>query len=312
VGNVGSVAQQATTRATLAALPGIRAVGIKSGTGFAGDANATGFAGEPFLGDVSFGTITKGRAPVARTEIALGRQTMAKLHTRVGQQVVVPNPNDPSQQFTFDVVGQVVINDAIGARPGDGALVTNETFDAISPGALSQTYAVWIDPGVDRAATVAALKKAFSTTYIEHSASRRILNLGLVSKQPLLLAAIVGVLAGAALIHALVTSVRRGRRQIGILKTIGFTRGQVVGSVAWHATVLAVTALIIGVPLGVIIGRRVWSTIVDHIGLVSAPAVSIPAIGAVVVLVLVVANLAALGPGIVAARTRTATALRTE
>ena len=43
------------------------------------------------------------------------------------------------------------INDSLGAAPGEGALVTNETFDASGTGGLSQTYAVWIDPGVDRA-----------------------------------------------------------------------------------------------------------------------------------------------------------------
>jgi hypothetical protein len=56
----------------------------------------------------------------------------------------------------------------------------------------------------------------------------------------------------------------------------------------------------------------VWTSIVDGIGLVSAPVVSIPAIAAVAGLVLLVANVAALGPGIAAARTRPATALRTE
>jgi len=127
-----------------------------------------------------------------------------------------------------------------------------------------------------------------------------------------MLAVIIGLLAGAAMIHELVSSVRSGRRQIGVLKTLGFTRRQVIGTVAWHASMLAGAALLVGVPLGVVIGRRVWTAIVDNLGLVSAPVVSIPAIGVVVMLVLVVANLAALGPGIVAARTRPATALRTE
>jgi putative ABC transport system permease protein len=206
----------------------------------------------------------------------------------------------------------VVVNDSLGARPGVGGLVSNEAFDAMAPGSTGQTYAVWIDPGVDRAATLAALEKAFPTTYIEHSAPRQVANLGLVSHQPAWLALIIGLLAGAALIHALVTSVRRGRRQLGILKTLGFTRGQVVRTVGWHASALAIAALIVGVPLGVITARVMWTRIVDNIGLVSAPVVSIPAIAAVAVLVLAVANLAALGPGLAAARTRPATALRTE
>ncbi len=133
-------------------------------------------------------------------------------------------------------------------------------------GTLSQAYAVWLDSGIDRAATLGALRQAFPTTFIEHAVPRQILNLGLVSGQPILLATIVGVLAGAALVHALVMSVRRGRRQIGFLKTLGFTRRQVVAAVAWHASSIAAVALLIGILLGVVMGRLAWGAIVDDLG----------------------------------------------
>ena len=137
-------------------------------------------------------------------------------------------------------------------------------------------------------------------------------NLGLVSRQPAWLALIIGLLAGAALIHALVTSVRRNRRQIGVLKSIGFTKRQVMSTVAWHASLLTGGAFVVGLPLGVVIGRLCWSAIVDDLGVVSAPVVPFVAILGVAYCVLVVANLAALGPGWAAARIRAATALRTE
>ena len=60
------------------------------------------------------------------------------------------------------------------------------------------------------------------------------------------------------------------------------------------------------------IGRVTWSAIVDNLGVVSSPVVPLGGVIAVALLVLVVANLAALGPGWAAARTRAATALRTE
>ena len=312
VGNVGSDSQQDDTRARIAAIPGIRAVGLMSTMGIEGDPTFTIFAGEPFLGDVDFGTILAGRAPTKPTEIALGRASMRSYGVGIGDKFSVGDPNNPDNVFSLDVVGEVVVNDALASRPGVGGLVTLEAFSSMAPESMTQTYAVWIDPGVDRSATLSALQQAFPTTFIEQSVPTQVSNLGLVSGQPVWLAVIIALLAGAALTHALVTSVRGSRRQIGVLKSIGFTKRQVLSTVAWHASLITGGALLVGVPLGVVLGRLTWSAIVDNLGVVSAPVVPLTAIVGVAVLVLAAANLAALGPGWAAARTRAANALRTE
>ncbi len=312
VGNVGSLSQQADTRARLESIPGIDAVGLLSTQGIQDDPTFTVFAGQPFLGDVDFGTIIAGRAPNKPTEVAFGRTSMRHYGVGIGDTFTVVDPGNPDNTFDFDVVGEVVVNDALASRPGVGALVTPEAFASMAPESQSQTYAVYIHPGADREATLAALGAAFPTTFVTESTPTQVSNLGLVSGQPGWLALIVGLLAGAALIHALVTSVRSNRRQIGVLKSIGFTRRQVMSTVAWHASLLTAAALMIGIPLGVVIGRMTWGAIVDNLGVVSAPVVPFAAIVGVAVIVLVVANLAALGPGWAAARNRAATALRTE
>ena len=107
-------------------------------------------------------------------------------------------------------------------------------------------------------------------------------------------------------------SVTRSRRQIGVLKTLGFTRRQVVSSVGWHATTIAVAALLVGIPLGVILGRLGWTAISGSIGVRAEHSLPAAAIGIVAAVVVVVANVAALLPGAAAARTRTALALRAE
>ena len=312
VGNVGSLSQEADTRARLESIPGIEVVGLLTTQGIQDDPAFTIFAGEPFLGDVDFGTITAGRAPTKPTEVALGRASMRRYDTGIGDTFTVADPGDPDNTFDFDVVGEVVVNDALASRPGVGALVTPEAFVSMAPETRSQTYAVYIDPGTDRDATLDTLRAAFPTTFLTESTPTQVSNLGLVSGQPAWLALIVGLLAGAALIHALVTSVRSNRRQIGVLKSIGFTNRQVMSTVAWHASLLTGAALVVGIPLGVVIGRVTWSAIVDNLGVVSTPVAPLGGVLAVAFLVLVVANLAALGPGWAAARTRAATALRTE
>ena len=65
-----------------------------------------------------------------------------------------------------------------------------------------------------------------------------------------------GAVAGLGL--TLVASVRRRRRDFALLKTLGFTRGQLAGAVAWQSSAIAVIGLVIGVPVGIAAGRWLW------------------------------------------------------
>jgi hypothetical protein len=313
VANVGSRQQEIDARRALEAIPGIDVTGITTMSGISGDPFFSLVAGVPFLGERQLGTIVAGRAPAAPTEVALGRRSMEALDVRIGDEVTFVDPFMPVDDgSTFEVVGEAVINDSIGARPGTGALITADAVRRLDPEARSQTYAVWVHPAVDRDGTLAAVREAFPTTFVEVSVPMQVRNVGLVDRQPLLLALVIGVLAGAALLHALVTSVRASRGQIGVLRALGFTPGQVGGSVAWHATAIAGAGLLVGVPLGIVTGRLLWRMIADDLGLESPTALPVLAVIAVVVLVLVVANLASYVPGRLAATTRPAEALRVE
>ena len=71
------------------------------------------------------------------------------------------------------------------------------------------------------------------------------------------------VFAVGTLAHVLLTGVRRRRRDLALLKTLGFARSQVLGVVAWEASAFAVVALLIGLPLGYfvtgIVFQLAWS-----------------------------------------------------
>ena len=112
--------------------------------------------------------------------------------------------------------------------------------------------------------------------------------------------------------HALVTSVRRRRRDLAVLKTLGFTRGQVAATICWQATTFAVVALAIGVPLGVAAGRWAWQPTADTLGVHSGPMVPLAAMAAAAVGAVLAANLVAALPGRAASRLPPATALRSE
>jgi predicted lysophospholipase L1 biosynthesis ABC-type transport system permease subunit len=83
-------------------------------------------------------------------------------------------------------------------------------------------------------------------------------------------------------------------------------------AVGWHATVVAVVASIVGIPLGVATGRALWSRFADSIHAASAPAVPWWWVGLAAPAAVVVANVVAAVPGRWAARTPPAATLREE
>jgi ABC-type lipoprotein release transport system permease subunit len=122
----------------------------------------------------------------------------------------------------------------------------------------------------------------------------------------------LAALAAVTLAHMLTSSIRRRRRDLAILKTLGLGTGQLRAAVAWQATVFTPTALVIAVPLGVVAGRWLWNVIARYGGF--APAAIVPAaeFGIVCGGSLLVAALIAAWPARAAAKTEPALVLRTE
>jgi len=125
--------------------------------------------------------------------------------------------------------------------------------------------------------------------------------------------ALLLALAGAAtLTHTLVTSIRRRRRDLAILKTLGFVRRQVTAAIAWQSTTVAILALLVGIPVGIATGRLAWTVFADSLGVVPAPVVAVGGTLLLVPAVVLVGNLIAALPARSAGRTRPAIVLRTE
>jgi predicted lysophospholipase L1 biosynthesis ABC-type transport system permease subunit len=139
-----------------------------------------------------------------------------------------------------------------------------------------------------------------------------IVNYRSMGTMPVILAGGVAAGAVAGLGFALVASVRRRRRDLALLKTLGFTRGQLAGAVAWQSTVVAVVGLIVGGPLGIAAGRWLWILFARELSAVPEPIIPAASVVLAAVAALVLANLVAAVPGRQAARTPAALLLRTE
>jgi hypothetical protein len=86
----------------------------------------------------------------------------------------------------------------------------------------------------------------------------------------------------------------------------------VLATVSWQATVLVGVALAVGLPLGIAGGRWAWELFAGRIGAGLGATVPLVALLVGVPLALALANLVALGPGLLATRLRPAPVLRRE
>jgi ABC-type lipoprotein release transport system permease subunit len=126
------------------------------------------------------------------------------------------------------------------------------------------------------------------------------------------LAAFFALLAIATVAHALVTTVRRRRHDLAIMRSFGFTARQSRVAIAWQATLLAVAGVVIGVPLGLVVGRAIWRTLAREFPVDYAPPIAILVVLIVIPAAVLIVNAIAVLPGRAAARIRPAEALRVE
>lgn len=274
------------------------------------------------IGDVG-PTIVAGARPELANEVALGARTMRLLDVGIGD-TIVAGPDASSRELT--VVGQAVFA-GLGTYPGadrtelgKGMLLPFDTIGGVGEGfaagfqslVLSAPDRVSLDGVIDDLLSQAD-PSGEPGAYVQHIPQRPadIRSLERVRATPAVVAGVLALLAGAALALVLLSGVRARRRELALLKTLGFDRRQLGATVAWQATATALIALLVGVPLGILLGRGAWGLLTTNLGV--ADHATLPASLALVVIgVLVVANLVALVPARIAATTRAGITLRTE
>jgi hypothetical protein len=251
-----------------------------------------------------------GRDARSSDEIALGRSTLRRLGRRLGDVVEIRGPDG---RRSLRIVGEVLLPAEGSDRTmANGAVLTLEGLRAFIPGGSPGQFLVEYAPGADRDAAYASLRRDFGPTVLRAPIADEIENLRRVNGLPSLLAALLGVLGAATLGHALVTSVRRRRHDLAVLKTLGFVRRQLSATVAWQATTFAAVALLLGLPLGVAAGRWAWVLVNQGLGSPAGPVTPALAVLAAVPATLLLANLVAAVPARSAAATRPAVVLRSE
>jgi predicted lysophospholipase L1 biosynthesis ABC-type transport system permease subunit len=299
----------------LAALPQI--AGFSTGV--------TGDGGSIILGDqqVAFtaigpaGGVTPpilhGRLPRAADEIALGERTRRHAGLNIGDRLTT-RISGGGVAASFRVVGTVVLpftNDETSL--GEGAYAIHAGIRRLVPGVPSDAALVRFRPGTPLATGIAAIRRAFPGVEVREARQpATLLDFGRVERFPLAVALTVALLAAATVAHVLATAVRGRRRDLAVLRSLGLGRGDVRAAVAWQATILVSLALVVGLPIGIAVGRVLWIACASAYGFLARPTVPGLQLALVVAVGVLLANLIAALPGRIAARTSPAGVLRIE
>ena len=275
-------------------------------------------------------TLLRGRPPRSDDEVVVGRDTLesiaADLGDRVKVQVLTASgaerepTGDPASLRVVGVATFPPVNQ-IGTdmpRLGIGALVTRDAFLRMSGDAVNdpEFTAVRLVDGSDPAAVVEGNPKGFQdaarSTTLWFTDTKPAELLLLDDAMPYLSGALVVgfTILLAVLVHALWTRVRANRHDLAVLRVVGCTRGQLDTVTAWQVTPFALGAVLLGIPLGVALGRFAFRLFAQALAVVDDASTSAATWAALVAAVLLAAAVADLVAVAVARRNRTAAILR--
>jgi hypothetical protein len=223
--------------------------------------------------------VVEGRAP-ATGEIAFGATTMRALHVRIGDTVQV-DALQGAPPAAFRVVGRTVLNAPEGdspVTPGKGGLIDWSGIARLLPADAAQPAPQWflirLTPHADKTAVTAAVRRIFPTSTSSTAVEPAdIANLAEVSRLPLALGGVISLLGLGTVTHALLSVARRRRHELAVLKSVGFTRGQLYICLACQSLTFGVIALAVGIPLGIAAGRGTWGLAASHLAILNHPIV---------------------------------------
>lgn len=326
-GTTGGEDESSLARSKLLTLPGIEQLSA----GSVGDADVRGvevpvlaldsWRGPPIV------SVVAGHAPTSPHEVALGTITMREVHARIGSVIPIRGPNGKTALFT--VVGRAAFPVSFGPT-GDGGLgiglaasfrgiktafcpAMGSTNGCLPTTAFFVTFAHSPAGVAGLAHAKAALNRVLSPLGLQTPFEpTSLINFGGQSINfPLIIGGVAVVFGVASLLHFLLVSVIRRRREIVTLKSIGFVRRQVTTVVEWQATMVAIMAVVVGTPIGIALGRFAWELFASNYGVIGVVVVPWWQTAAIVVGALAGATAIAFLPARYAARLRPSSVLRT-
>jgi len=238
---------------------------FRTGIAVVGTRDVNVYAMERVAGDPAL-TIVEGRAVAGDDEVVLGAGTARELGVVVGDTVTV---RGSGRRYGLEVSGIAalpLLDDRSGVDIG--AVVTPRRLGSVTAdGSVNRDVVVGWAPGVDAAVATRQLEEQSGSELFVARLPSDLDNLERVRALPWALAAFLAVVAILAIGHAVVTTVGRRRRDFAVLRTLGFVDRDLSALVRWEGSTFAAIGIVLGVPLGVIVGRVVWDLVATGIGI---------------------------------------------
>ena len=258
--------------------------------------------------------VVRGRMPVAAREAALGPKTSDELGVGIGDQVAVVGPD--GSQHELVVVGEVLLPTFDENAFNEGIAMAPDFHQTMIP--IDEGFGrgiVAFEPGVtldEAAARMEELAPGSMSIYAYPTPPPDVANLEAVQFLPRLLGLFLSILALAAVGHALATSTRRRRHDLGIVRSLGFVSRDLRRTLDTQSMTLVAGGLLVGIPIGIAVGRIAWKVVADGIGVRADATAAAGVLAAVIAAALVASLLLAVAPGRAASRRNAVEALRVE
>ena len=283
--------------------------------------SVTAVSGKAVRGPLLISTVD-GHPPSTDGEISLGQTTLHEVGAHIGSHVHVTFqvPSGGTRVASFRVVGTASFPGEFGLGGlGTGAAFTYGGYiHALCPSGTAQPSCLdayraneqfvvlaRMAPGAAGRADVAHYVHRYPDVAQLPNTPTSLVNFGEAVNFPLILGFVLALFGAATLVHLLVVSVARRRHEIGLLKALGFVKAQVGATVCWQASTVALVGIVVGIPLGAALGQAVWRAFATNLGAVPVSIVPAKVVLVLGLGVLVVANLLAVVPAVVAARSKT-------
>jgi hypothetical protein len=256
--------------------------------------------------------LVRGHAPRADGEAVIGPATAKDVGAKLGDTIRVGPRHVPLR-----VVGEGLFPSDVHAEFDEGVWVTPSQLDRIVPAdptGHGRVLAVRLPPGAHRSTALTSLQRVLprNTDVSQAEVPVELTNLRNVRTLPILLAGFLALLAIGALSHVLITSSFRRRHDFAVLRALGLDRRRTRLVLNSQGTAIGLVGLIIGLPVGVALGRVAWRLVTDQVPLANVAPFALTAVLLIVPITVIVVNVLALWPGRRLARLRAAEVLRTE